>query len=114
MISLVSYEPTDPVWFFSTGAHAAPVNFAGRVGAFLAELSFQLFGYASFLAPAIVMVLGWHYFWCRMLDAAYTKLIGSVLLFGCVSALLSVSRLIYWALTKLGSTHLWVIRMLSA
>ena len=28
------------------GSHAAPANFAGRVGAFLAELSFQLFGYA--------------------------------------------------------------------
>ena len=48
IISLASYEPTDPVWFFSTGSHAAPVNFAGRVGAFLAELSFQLFGYASY------------------------------------------------------------------
>ena len=48
IIALASYEPTDPVWFFSTGAHAAPANFAGRVGAFLAELSFQLFGYASY------------------------------------------------------------------
>ena len=52
LIALASYEPTDPVWFFSTGAHAAPANFAGRVGAFLAELSFQLFGYASYLIPA--------------------------------------------------------------
>jgi DNA segregation ATPase FtsK/SpoIIIE, S-DNA-T family len=47
IIALASYEPTDPVWFFSTGQHLAPANFAGRVGAFLAELSFQLFGYAS-------------------------------------------------------------------
>ena len=52
IIALASYEPTDPAWFFSTGTHAAPVNFAGRVGAFLAELSFQLFGYASYLIPA--------------------------------------------------------------
>ena len=28
-----------------------PANFAGRVGAFLAELSFQLFGYAAYLDP---------------------------------------------------------------
>ena len=55
IISLASYEPTDPVWFFSTGAHAAPANFAGRVGAFLAELSFQLFGYASYLIPAVMV-----------------------------------------------------------
>lgn len=36
IISLASYEPSDPVWFFSAGAHGAPANFAGRVGAFLA------------------------------------------------------------------------------
>ena len=52
LIALTTYEPTDPVWFFSTGGEAAPVNFVGRVGAFLAELSFQLLGYASFLIPA--------------------------------------------------------------
>ena len=72
MISLVSYEPTDPVWFFSTGAHATPVNFAGRVGAFLAELSFQLFGYASYLIPAILVAIGWRAFWCRPVDAPAT------------------------------------------
>ena len=42
VVALASYEPTDPAWFFSVGAHAAPANFAGRVGAFLAELSFQM------------------------------------------------------------------------
>ena len=49
LISLVSHEPTDPVWFFTTGATHAPANFVGRVGAFLSELSFQLFGYAAYL-----------------------------------------------------------------
>jgi len=62
IISLASYEPADPVWFFSSGAHAAPANFAGRVGAFLAELSFQLFGYASYLIPALMVIIGWNYF----------------------------------------------------
>jgi hypothetical protein len=34
VISLASYEPTDPAWFFTTtGHHLAPANFAGRVGA---------------------------------------------------------------------------------
>ena len=56
IISLASYEPADPVWFFSTGGQADPANFAGRVGAFLAELSFQLFGYASYLIPAVLVV----------------------------------------------------------
>ncbi len=91
IVSLASYEPADPVWFFSTGAHAAPMNFAGRVGAFLAELSFQLFGYASYLIPAVMVVTGWNYFWCRTLDAAGTKATGAGLLFGCLSAFLSLA-----------------------
>ena len=45
LVALASYDPGDPAWFFSTGAtHDTPVNFAGRVGAFmpsvLAEISF--------------------------------------------------------------------------
>ena len=47
LIALATYDPTDPVWSSSAGPGAAPANFAGRVGAFLAELSFQLLGYAS-------------------------------------------------------------------
>src|SRR5262245_23377601 len=90
IISLVSYEPGDAAWFFSTGSHAAPANFAGRVGAFLAELSFQLFGYASYLIPAMMVVVGWNYFWCRSLDAAATKATGAALLSGCISAFLSL------------------------
>jgi len=70
IISLASYEPSDPAWFFSAGAHSTAANFAGRVGAFLAELSFQLFGYASYLIPAGMVIFGWNYFWCRSLDAA--------------------------------------------
>ena len=40
LIALVTHEPTDPVWFFTTGASHPPANFVGRVGAFLSELSF--------------------------------------------------------------------------
>ncbi len=47
LIALVTHEPTDPVWFFTTDAAHPPANFIGRVGAFLSELSLQLFGYAS-------------------------------------------------------------------
>src|SRR5688572_32219487 len=76
LIALVTYEPTDPVWFFTTDATHPPANFVGKVGAFLAELSFQIFGYASYLIPAVVGVMAWHYFWCERFDAAYTKLCG--------------------------------------
>src|SRR5436190_17379113 len=80
LIALVTYEPTDPVWFFTTDAVQAPANFVGRVGAFLAELSFQLLGYSSYVIPALIGVIGWHYFWCRPVDAFYTKVIGVALL----------------------------------
>jgi S-DNA-T family DNA segregation ATPase FtsK/SpoIIIE len=90
VVSLASYDPADPAWFFSTGLHAAPSNFAGRVGAFLAELSFQLVGYGAYAIPAVMVVIGWHYFWCRTVHAPATKATGAVLLLGCISAFLSL------------------------
>ena len=90
LISLVSHEPSDPVWFFTTDGTQAPANFVGRVGAFLSELSLQLFGYAAYLIPAVITVIGWHYFWCQKPDAAYTKVTGAALLFACSSAFLSL------------------------
>jgi S-DNA-T family DNA segregation ATPase FtsK/SpoIIIE len=90
VVALASYEPKDPVWFFSTGISQTPGNFAGRVGAFVAELSFQLVGYAAYLIPALLVVVGWHYFWCQTLDAAGTKATGATLLVACISTFLSL------------------------
>jgi S-DNA-T family DNA segregation ATPase FtsK/SpoIIIE len=90
LVALASYDPADPVWFFTTGS-GAPANFVGRVGAFLAELSFQLFGYGSYLLPALIVVLGWHYFWCRQIEAIYTKIVGTSLALACTSALMSLA-----------------------
>ncbi len=90
-VALATYSPADPVWFFNTGPAVAPGNFAGRVGAFTAELSYQLLGYAAYLIPLVLALLGWHNFWCHAVDAAYTKIIGAVLLFSCVSSFLSLA-----------------------
>jgi S-DNA-T family DNA segregation ATPase FtsK/SpoIIIE len=91
LVALATYDPNDPVWFFSTGTHDVPANFAGRVGAFLSELSYQVLGYASYLVPATIAVAGWHYFWCRAIDAVYTKLVGAAMLFSCGSAFLGLT-----------------------
>jgi S-DNA-T family DNA segregation ATPase FtsK/SpoIIIE len=91
LVALATYDPNDPVWFFSTGTHDVPSNFAGRVGAFLGELSFQVLGYASYLIPATVAVAGWHYFWCRAIDAIYTKVVAAAMLFACGSAFLGLT-----------------------
>ena len=89
LIALVTYDASDPVWYFTTATTHAPANFVGPVGAFLSELSFQSFGYAAYLLPALIGVIGWHYFWCQTPDAKYTMLTGVTLLFACMSALLS-------------------------
>ncbi len=91
LIALVTYDPSDPVWVFNTGTRLPPANLVGRVGAFLAEVSLQLVGYTAFLVPGALGVVGWHYFWCRKLDAPYTKLVGGVMLFGCLSSFLSLA-----------------------
>jgi S-DNA-T family DNA segregation ATPase FtsK/SpoIIIE len=91
LVSLASYSASDPVWFFNTGSDLPPANFAGRIGAFIGELSFQLLGYAAYLAPIVLVVAGWHHFWCRAVDAVYTKLLGAALLFGCLSSFLSLT-----------------------
>ncbi len=90
LIALASYDANDPAWFFATGSNDVPANFIGRVGAFLSELSFQILGFASYLLPALVATLGWQYFWCRPIDAFYTKMTGLALTLGGASALLSL------------------------
>ncbi len=91
VISLASYSAADPALFFSSPAAGQPANFGGRVGAFLGELSFQLLGYAAYLVPGALVVVGWHYFWVRALTAPYTKLVGAILLFACVGSLLDLA-----------------------
>jgi S-DNA-T family DNA segregation ATPase FtsK/SpoIIIE len=91
VVALVSYSASDPVIFFSSPAHGAPTNFAGRVGAFLSEASFQVLGYAAYLIPPMLVVVGWHYFWVRALKAPITKFLGALLLFAGASGLLSLA-----------------------
>ena len=90
LIALASYDPADPVWFFSAGGQQPPANFAGRVGAFLAELSYQLVGFSAYLLPVALVPLGWHAFWCRPIQAVYTKAIGLVLTVACTASFLSL------------------------
>ena len=91
LISLLSYSPQDPVWFFNNVSGDAPANFAGRVGAFLAIVSLQLVGYAAFTGPLVLASVGWYYFWCQDIEAGYTKIVGACLMVASVAALLSLS-----------------------
>ena len=91
LISLTTYDPADAVWFFNSGGQAPPHNFVGQIGALLAELSYQVVGFAAFLLPVIAIMAGWHYFWCRQLPAAATKVVGLSLMLGSGAALLSLA-----------------------
>ena len=91
LVSLVTYNAADVVWFFNPDGVTPPVNLVGRVGAFLAELSYQLVGLTAFLIPVQLVVLGWHAFWCRPIGAAYTKLLGLGVLVGCSAGFLSLA-----------------------
>ena len=91
LVAVATYDPLDPVWFFSTDGHETPVNFAGRVGAFVAELSFQLVGFSAYLLPLVLVVLGWHYFWCKPVEGAYVRAVGLGLTLACTASFLTLA-----------------------
>ena len=91
LVSLSTYDTADAVWFFNPDGAAPPANMVGRVGAFLAEISYQLVGLTAFLIPVQLMVLGWHAFWCRSVGTAYTKLLGVGVIVGCAAGFLSLA-----------------------
>jgi DNA segregation ATPase FtsK/SpoIIIE, S-DNA-T family len=91
LIALATYNPDDPAWFFNTGATGAATNLAGRAGAFVAELSHQVVGYAAYLFPLLLVAVGWCRFWCTPIDARYTKLVGALLLVSSTASFLSLA-----------------------
>ena len=91
LISLATYSPADAVWFFNTGGELPPMNLVGLAGSFLSEASYQVLGLTSYLLPPMLAVVGWYAFWCLPIEAAYTKLIGLVLMVACVSSVLSLT-----------------------
>jgi len=90
LVALVSHSSNDPAWFWNS-VTGDPANFAGRIGAFMAETAFQLLGFAAWFIPAFFGYVAWHYFWCTKIEAEYTKLVGAGLLIGSVAALLSLA-----------------------
>ncbi len=92
LISLATYTPRDPVPFFKAGANGPLGNFIGPFGAFLAELLVpQLFGIAALLLPMVLGVAGWKLFWCRPIEAPYTKAFGLTNLLLALSAFMTLT-----------------------
>jgi S-DNA-T family DNA segregation ATPase FtsK/SpoIIIE len=92
LISLATFDPRDPAYFFKSGQVGPARNFIGPVGAFVAELLFpQLFGVAAMLLPMVLGITGWKLFWCRPIEAPYTKAVGLSLLLASLTAFFALS-----------------------
>ena len=91
LIALVSYTPSDPAWFFNS-VGGAPAEFRGPRGRVLRRGVVPALGYAAYAMPIMLGFIGWHYFWCRKIEAGYTKLTGVAMLFGSVAGAARRSR----------------------
>ncbi len=94
-LSLLSYNPRDAAFNVSAASSAgAPAhNWIGPVGAYSADLLFQLFGFAAFLLPVALGILG--YRWCRSqaIDSQVATLGGYALLLLSLPSLLSMAHI---------------------
>src|SRR3989442_8456515 len=80
VLSLGSYRADDPVpWPLGHWSDEPVHNVVGITGALSAELLRQLFGYASWAVPPLLLLLGWEIFWRRS-GRALSRSFGSLLL----------------------------------
>jgi len=93
-LALISYSPRDAAFNLSGPAaddHPAR-NWIGPVGAYTSDLLFQVFGFAAFLLPVALGMLGWRWIRSRAIDSQWATLTGYVLLLMSLPSLLSLSH----------------------
>jgi DNA segregation ATPase FtsK/SpoIIIE, S-DNA-T family len=93
-LALISYSPRDAAFNVSAsdGAEHLTRNWMGPVGAYTSDLLFQLFGFAAFLLPVALGILGWRWCLSQAIDSAAATLTGYVLLMLSLPSLLSLSH----------------------
>src|SRR5882757_18881 len=91
-LALLTYNPKDAAFNVSAPPPdgGAAKNWIGPVGAYGADLFFQIFGFAAFLLPAAILVLGWRWFRSRAIDSQVATLAGYGLLLLSLPALISL------------------------
>ena len=91
-LALLSYSPKDAALNVSASPpDGSPArNWIGPAGAYSADLLFQIFGFAAFLLPAAILVLGWRWFRSRAIDSQVATLVGYALLLLSLPALISL------------------------
>jgi S-DNA-T family DNA segregation ATPase FtsK/SpoIIIE len=91
-LALISYSPHDPSFNVSgesSSLHSAR-NWIGPVGAYGADLLFQGFGYAAFLLPIGMFIMGMRWFRSELLESPAIKIVGSSLLVLMLPAMLTL------------------------
>jgi S-DNA-T family DNA segregation ATPase FtsK/SpoIIIE len=91
-LALISYSPHDAAFNVSAPApDGGPArNWIGPVGAYSSDALFQIFGFAAFLLPVAIGVLGWRWFRSRGIDSQAATLVGYALLLLSLPSLLSL------------------------
>jgi DNA segregation ATPase FtsK/SpoIIIE, S-DNA-T family len=91
-LALISYSPHDVALNVSGPQTDGPQtrNWIGPVGAYGADLVFQVFGFAAFLLPLAMGVLGWRWLRSRSIDSQVATLVGYALLLLSLPSLLSL------------------------
>ena len=83
---LASYSPQDPAWSHATSDPAKLHNIGGKVGAYLADVTFWFFGYLAYAFPLLLLGVGWALFRDRQQESESAlepalRLIGGVAFF---------------------------------
>jgi S-DNA-T family DNA segregation ATPase FtsK/SpoIIIE len=91
-LSLVSFNPDDPSFNISQNPQFAgkPTNFVGIVGAILADLFFQAWGYSAFLIPVFLGIYAFYWLASWPVRGLGVRLSGMVLMIFAFSAGLSM------------------------
>ena len=91
-LSLLSYNPHDPAFNVSAASMGENVvrNWIGPVGSYTADLSFQVLGFAAFLLPVALGILGYRWFRSQAIHSQWATLAGYALLLLSLPSLLSL------------------------
>ncbi len=91
-LALLTYQPQDVALNVSAPPSDGPLarNWIGPVGAYAADLLFQVFGFAAFLLPVAIGILGWRWLRSRSIDSQVATMVGYALLLLSLPSLLSL------------------------
>ncbi|HEY6926647.1 MAG TPA: DNA translocase FtsK 4TM domain-containing protein, partial [Steroidobacteraceae bacterium] len=89
LLSLISYQPWDPS-LNTTSAGPSASNWIGLWGSYSADALFQALGWAAYVLPLVLFVVGIQMLRARAFEAPWTKFVGILLLLGSLTALLEL------------------------